>query len=115
MALRLELRTVETSLGRSSALTASVGAGWDTTWASTEARDRDAFEPEPTRSSTTALVTGGLGWQWRLTPAVRVEASAGAEADFVSTHYDIVTADGPERFVRRWPVRPTASVSAEFW
>lgn len=114
LALRFDVRTVETHLVPRSGLVATLGPGLDATWLSAETRE-EAFEAERTRSSVVLLLAGGLAWQLRVAASVRLELGLGVELDLASVHYDILMLDGTERFVSRWPVRPTGSFGVELF
>lgn len=115
LALRAELRTVETSLSRRAALVASLGAGLDTTRTTSEVRDPESFTVEPTRGSTVPLLAGGFGGQFRFAPTVRLELGIGLELDLVRVQFDLDTTGGVEHFVSRWPAHPTGTLAVEFW
>jgi hypothetical protein len=115
LALRFAARDVETGLIPHSGLMATLGVGLDAVWFSTEALDEQSFEAEPPRTSLLPVLTAGLGWQLRIHQSMRLELAAGLDLDLASVHYDIATLDGSERFVSRWPVRPTGTLGAEFW
>ena len=114
LALRLDLRAIDTDLVAHNGLGAVIGVGLDTIWLSPQTRDSIAFAAEANRVSLAPLLTGGLIWQIRLNAAVRIELGVGMEVDLVPTHYDIVEPAGTERFVSRWPARPAASLGVEF-
>jgi hypothetical protein len=115
LALRLVVRTVETGFVPRSGLMATFGIGLDTVWFSTKALDEQMFEAAPSRTSLLPLMVAGLGWQLRVNSRARLELAVGLELDLTSVHYDIAHRDRAERFVTRWPARPTVSVGVEFW
>lgn len=110
VAARLDARTLATGLVEGAGVGLRLGLGLDAVSATPEALDAARFEAAPPRTTAVPLVTGGLVWQLRVEPRVRLELGLGAELDLVAVHYDVVTAAGTTEILARWPVRPSATV-----
>ncbi len=115
LAIRGELRLIETNTVARVGILAAVGAGFDATWISTDVQRPAEFTATPLHTSLTPVMTGVVGGQYEVDPAVRIELGVGAELDLVRVHYDVASHEAQERVVTRWPVRPAATLAVEFW
>jgi len=115
LALRAEVRSLWTRLVRGSGIGVYVGGGLDVAFTAPEALDPVSFQAMENGVGAVPLLSGGVVWQIRVEPSLRLELGLGVEVDLTHVHYDVVTSAGQEEFVTRWPVRPVTTVGVELF